>query len=208
VNDSEARRRLLWLVAIGGALVCAIVFVSLAAPKAPASEGPDLQPALASGQADATDPAGTVETDTGTSRPGFSLGLGGAASLAWRLGLVAVVMGGAIVGLRWWARKSGAPSSTTGFLRVLDTLAISNGRTIHLVALGKRVIVVGATAQQLGFLNELSEDESREVLAHSEPQAGISLSGFTSELLQSFNRQSARSREHADIHETLVAEER
>jgi flagellar biogenesis protein FliO len=208
VNDSEARRRFLWLTAIGGALVIAIVFISVAAPGAPAGDGPDLRPGASEAAPVAADAVGTASDTPGEDRPGFSLGLGGAASLIWRLALVAIVMVVAIAGLRWWAKKAGAPASTTGFLRVLDTLAISNGRTIHLVALGKRVIVVGATAQQLGFLNELTLEESREVLTQAESDAASSLSGFTAELIQSFTRQAARARGSADIHEIVTSEER
>ncbi|MDZ7729043.1 MAG: flagellar biosynthetic protein FliO [Dehalococcoidia bacterium] len=58
--------------------------------------------------------------------------------------------------MRWWAGKSTGPRSSTGFLRVVDTLSVGNGRTIHLVALGERIIVVGATQQSLSYLNELS----------------------------------------------------
>jgi len=208
VSNSEARRRFLWLTAIGGALVIAIVFISVAAPGAPAGDGPDLKPGASEDVSGASDALPTATDTPGEDRPGFSLGIGGAASLIWRLALVAVVMLVAIVGLRWWAKKAGAPASSTGFLRVLDTLAISNGRTIHLVALGERVIVVGATAQQLGFLNELTEDESRQVLTRSESDAAASLSGFTAELLQSFTRQASRARGSGGINEIVASEDR
>lgn len=206
MNDADARRRFLWLTVAGGALVCAIVVFSLIAPGSPSTPGPDLQ---VSPQATGGEAGATQEADAGDgSRPGFSLGLGGMASLAWRLGLVAVVMAGAIIGLRWWARKSGAPSSTTGFLRVLDTLAISNGRTIHLVALGRRVIVIGATAQQMAFLNELTVEEADEVRSRGEAPAEGPLTGFTAELLQSFSRQATRSRAGAPTREALAGEDR
>ena len=110
--------------------------------------------------------------------------------LAWRLALVALVIAGAVVGLRWWGRKAMSPRSTTGFVRIVDTLAISNGRTIHLVALGNRVIVVGATAQQLAYLNELTGEESDDVLARlARNDETTNISGFAAEPFQSLRKE-------------------
>jgi flagellar biogenesis protein FliO len=194
LNDREGRKRILWLAAIAGVLVCAILFISLAAPESPGSDANDLRitPGGESGavaQLDADDGA------EGASEPaGFSLSAGGTVSLVWRLGLVVLVIAGAVVGLRWWGRKAMAPRSTSGFLRIVDTLAISNGRTIHLVALGDRVIVVGATAQQLAYLNELTADESDDVLSRLvRDEQASSLGGFASELFQSLRKENQRS---------------
>jgi flagellar biogenesis protein FliO len=71
---------------------------------------------------------------------------------------------------------------------VVDTLAISNGRTIHLVALGDRVIAVGATAQQLTLLNELTEEEAATVLTENPRDAEQPLAAFAAELFQSMRR--------------------
>jgi flagellar biogenesis protein FliO len=104
------------------------------------------------------------------------------------------LIGGAIIGLRWWGRRTSGPKSATGFIRVLDTMAISNGRSIHLVALGDRVIAVGATAQQLSLLNELTDDEAAEILSATSASTGgrsPDVAGFASELFQSLRKHEA-----------------
>ena len=207
MNSEDGRKRILWLAAIGGVLVLAIVFISVAAPEPTSGTQNDFRinpesTAIEDGDA-------TQAGDTGDSgdRPGFSLSAGGTVSLVWRLGLVALVIAGAVVGLRWWGRKAMAPRSTTGFIRVVDTLAISNGRTIHLVALGVRVIVVGATPQQLAYLNELTSDESGDVLARlARNDEATNISGFAAELFQSLRREQRDNDPAASI--TLAAEER
>lgn len=189
MSDPKTRKRLIWIAAIGGAMICALLFVSTFAPAGPSSaDSPILRPAETAGIAG--DLAPTPADEEASS--GFSLDGGELVSLAWRLALVVIIIAVSIVGLRWWGRRAVGPRSTTGFLRVIDTLAISNGRSIHLVALGDRVIAVGATTQQLTLLNELSEDEALRVLADSSQAPGQPLSQFAAELFQSMRRGSQR----------------
>lgn len=196
MNDPKTRKRLTWIAAIAGVMLCALLFISTFAPAAPSAAGsPVLRPTETTSLTG--NPAATQESAAAEdSSTGFSLGGGELVSLAWRLGLVIVIIAVSIVGLRWWGRKAAGPRSTTGFLRVVDTLAISNGRTIHLVALGDRVIAVGATAQQLTLLNELSEDEALRVLAEASTASEQPLSQFAAELFQSMRRGSQRTTGH------------
>lgn len=187
MNTPEGRKRVIWLAAIGGILLLSLLFISLMAPSPhPGENSLLLDPAQGSATADAG--AQTSLTGNPASTPvsgesaGFSLGGGQAFSLAWRLVLVAIIIAVSIVGLRWWGRRTQGPRSTTGFLRVIDTLAISNGRTIHLVALGDRVIAVGATAQQLTYLNELSDDEASRVIAAVPKPTDQPFASFAAEL--------------------------
>jgi flagellar biogenesis protein FliO len=196
VNDPKTRKRLTWLAVIAGAMLVALLFISTFAPSGPsAAESPVLRPAqtasLTRDPAEADQPAPAADSSTG-----FSLGGGELISLAWRLALVIVIIAASIVGLRWWGKKASGPRSTTGFLRVIDTLAISNGRTIHLVALGERVIAVGATAQQLTLLNELTAEEAVHVLAQSANTSEQPLSQFAAELFQSIRRNSRGGTSH------------
>ncbi len=185
MSDPAARKRLIWLVAICGALLVAILFVSLAAPS-PRPASPTLVPA------DPSPLAETPLTDPGA-ETGFSLGPGALLSLGWRLGLVALVIGSSILGLRWWARRMATPASTTGFLRVVDTLPISSGRTIHLLALGDRVIAIGATPQQITMLEALTPEEARRVLAAAEAKKDpLPLGDFAAHLLDSLRRTEQR----------------
>lgn len=187
MNDPAQRKRLFWGLAICGVLLFSLLFISLFAPSSP---GGNSEPVLRLGaEASAT---ATPAARTTTGGAGFSLGGGDLFSLAWRLVLVAIIIGVSIVGLRWWGRKTAGPKSTTGFLKVVDTLAISNGRSIHLVALGDRVIAVGATAQQLTLLNELTDAESSEVLTQQPQGADQPLAAFATELFQQMRGKNSR----------------
>lgn len=183
MNTPEGRKRVIWLAAIGGVLLISLLFISLMAPSPhPGESSLVLDPAPATAAAQSSLTGNPTSTPVAGESAGFSLGGGQAFSLAWRLLLVAIIIAVSIVGLRWWGRRAQGPRSTTGFLRVIDTLAISNGRTIHLVALGDRVIAVGATAQQLTYLNELSDDEASRVLAAAPKPSDQPLASFAAEL--------------------------
>lgn len=184
MKTQDNRRRMMWLGALCAALIGAVVFISAMAPEPPAESGPSLRPADST-LTSAETTTGTASADTTGDGGGFSLGGGQAASLILRLGLVALIIAGSIVGLRWWGKRTSGPRSTSGFLRVVDTLAISNGRSIHLVALGDRVIAVGATAQQLSLLNELSDDEAARVRDMTAQDPTQPIATFAAELFQS-----------------------
>ncbi len=204
MNDPKMRRKLLWAAALGGVLLCSLLFISVLAPSNPGiTDSPTIRTndagELLLGQE--TTPA---EEETPEESKGFSLGGGELVSLAWRLLLVVIIIAVSITGLRWWGRKSSGPKSTTGFLRVVDTLAISNGRTIHLVALGDRVIAVGATAQQLTLLNELTEPEATKVLDDAARPDEQPISQFAAQLFEQMKRSTGRTaapREEAVIGE-------
>lgn len=130
--------------------------------------------------------ADTASTETDTAA--FTLGGGEVFSLIWRLGLVLLVLGACIAGLRWWSKRAAGPRSTTGYLRIVDTLPIQGGRSVHLVAIGERVIVVGATAQQLSYLAELKDEEATSLLNERDAGEQQSVSAFAVQLFQSLRR--------------------
>jgi flagellar biogenesis protein FliO len=182
------RKKLMWLAVGGGALVIGLLFISVLAPSPhPGETGPDITTGRTAEEAFAGATA-TPATESATSSGGFHPGGGEAVSLIWRLGLVVVIIGGSVMGLRWWGKRVSAPKSQTGYVRVVDTLPISNGRSIHLVALGKRVIAVGATASQMSLLTELDDDESADVLGRLPEASDGPLSNFASELMHSLQR--------------------
>ncbi|MGE3076065.1 MAG: flagellar biosynthetic protein FliO [Dehalococcoidia bacterium] len=190
MNDPKTRKKLLWALALGGVLLCSLVFITTLAPKGNNSvaDSPVIR-TNENGQIFLTDAATPTASTTETAgSSGFSLGGGQLISLAWRLLLVIIIIAVSIAGLRWWGRKTQGPKSTTGFLRVVDTLSISNGRTIHLVALGDRVIAVGATAQQLTLLNELTEDEAGRIMEESARPDEQPLSQFAAQLFDQMKR--------------------
>lgn len=205
MKTQDNRRRMLWIGALCAALVGAVVFISAMAPKPPAENSPSLRPSAT----ETTGITGVPDTSTeaASGGGGFSVGGGQAASLILRLALVAVIIAGSIAGLRWWGKRSSGPRSTSGFLRVVDTLAISNGRSIHLVALGDRVIAVGATAQQLSLLNELTEDEAERVRTMTAVDPMQPLATFATELFHSM-RGTQRENPPAPRNESVIGEPR
>ena len=182
MNDRRPQGRLLWLTLVGGLIVLALVAVPFVFPGGEgerAGPGPSVVPETAGVT------AGVAEETAATGYEGFSLDAAEVFSIAWRLGLVIVIIALSIAGLRWWGKRTAGPRSVTGFLRVVDTLPIGNGRSIHLVALGSRVITIGATAQQISFLESLTPEEAADVLARvPSPGQGTTLGGFADELLR------------------------
>ncbi len=159
--EERHRRRLVWIAGVAGVLVLLLVVLTAALPsgdeEAPLAVAP---PAIT--------PANVPQEPVGTSAGGFSFGLGEGFSLAWRLGLVAAVLGGAVVALRWWGRRLSAPASQTGLLRIADTLALGSGRTIHLLEAGDRVFIIAATSQHIGLIGELDRAAATAALANGE----------------------------------------
>jgi len=68
-------------------------------------------------------------------------------------------------GLRYLNTRVAAPVSSGRLLESIDALSLGAQGTVHLVRVGERVIVVGASGQQLSFLTELSPDDAAAVLA-------------------------------------------
>ena len=189
MNDPRARKRLIWAGALAATLVVSLLFISVFSPSGPKQPTvPEVRVSESSLAAGSATPAPTPSAGAAEGGSGFSLDAGQLVSLAWRLALVAIIIGVSIVGLRWWGKKTAGPRSVTGFLRIVDTLSISNGRTIHLVALGERVIAIGATTQQLTMLNELTEDEAHKVLSEAPEKGDQPVVAFASELFQSMRR--------------------
>jgi flagellar biogenesis protein FliO len=196
LNQPEKRRWIL-LAGIGVVVLAGLLFITTFGGDSSDGDGVSIRPG-------GTETA--APTSTGGDSGGFSLGGGELASLAWRLALVLVVIGVSIAALRWWGRRAASPRSPSGFLRVVDTLAISNGRSIHLVALGERVIAVGATANQLTLLSELMDDESARVLEQSGRQEGQPLASFAADLFRVMKANATRAVSPRD--EFVIGEER
>jgi flagellar protein FliO/FliZ len=196
----------MWLMAGGvGLLVLILALLSMAAPRGGA--GGAAVPAIrtSSGAVEATGTAQAPAADQDTGSKGLSFSGGMIASLAWRLALVAVVLAGAVIGLRWWSRRAASPKSASGFVRVVDSLAISNGRSIHLVALGDRVIAIGATTTTITMLDELTEEEAAQVLDPAARPAPQPIADFAAELFDSL-RGARRARSAKGKHEVVIGE--
>ncbi len=89
----------------------------------------------------------------GDERPSWLVGVELGAKLLLVLGLVYVVMAGLrrLLGNKY---KSTAGNAT---INVLETTGLGPGRTLHLVVVGEKTLLIGATDHQLSLLAELSD---------------------------------------------------
>lgn len=82
-------------------------------------------------------------------------------NLGLRLGIVLVVIWIAVFAMRWYVRRStGMPGA--GFTRhveVIETRALGPNRALHLVRIGERAVLVGATQERINSLMEIDDPE-------------------------------------------------
>lgn len=107
--------------------------------------------ATASAQ-EATDEVGSQVT---------SFGVGDWLNLGLRLALVIGVIWAAVHGMRWYVRRMNRGGSRGGLraLEVLETHTLGPNRTLHLVRLGDRAVLVGATQERITQLLTVDDPE-------------------------------------------------
>ena len=87
--------------------------------------------------------------------------------LGVRLGAVLIVILLAVMAMRWYVRRtSGGGSGNNGRrLQVLETRALGPNRSLHLIRLGNRAVLLGVTPERINQLLEINEPEEVERLA-------------------------------------------
>ncbi len=136
------------------AALLAVGAVALAPAAARAQEGdePAAFPAAGGGLLPTPVSGGSI----GSYDTGDWLGLG------LRLGLVLLAIWGAIVAMRWWVRRqAGASDTTARRLELLETRSLGPNRALHLVRVGGRAVLIGATTERISAL--LAVDDPAEV---------------------------------------------
>jgi flagellar protein FliO/FliZ len=99
-----------------------------------------------------TDPAVTPVI-----QPVPGLSAGAMAGLVFKVGIVAALLGGSLWLLRRYAGANPRTGGRTGAVAVVDTIALAQGRVLYLLDVGDRALIVGATAQQLSLVGEVSD---------------------------------------------------
>lgn len=113
--------------------------------------------------------------------------------LTMRLALVVAVIWAAIWGLRWYTRRVSGIGGTGRVLQVLETRALGPNRSLQLVRVGRRAVLVGVTPERINQLLEVDDPEEVERITQaletsrsSAPLEGVSrLAGTISRLAAS-----------------------
>lgn len=82
------------------------------------------------------------------------------ADLAVKLAFVIALIYGVIAALRWMQRHKLSSMSNSNAIHVLETTGLAPGRTLHLVEVGHKTLLIGATDHQLTLLTELVPPQS------------------------------------------------
>ncbi len=115
-------------------------------------------------------------------------------NLGLRLGLVLLVIWAAIVAMRWYVRRMNGEGGGAGRqLKIVETRSLGPNRSLHLVRIGDRAVLIGVTAERINHLLAIDDPEEVERLTRPvevvEPGGGATLSsmvGNLSSLIGSF----------------------
>lgn len=77
--------------------------------------------------------------------------------LALKLLLVIGLVYLALTGLRWLQKSRIQATAGSTTIRVLETTGLAPGRSLHLVVVGEKTLLIGATDHQLSLLAELAD---------------------------------------------------
>jgi flagellar biogenesis protein FliO len=138
----------------------AVTALLLLAPGALAVEDSDL-PGLTTGGEPTTT---TVPTS----------GVGDLGRVLLGLFLVVLVIGALYAGLKR-VQRGRLPGKTSGVVQVRETTQLGPGRNLHLVEIGDRVLLVGATEQGIALLQAYDREEAAAegLLGHDEAVAAV-----------------------------------
>lgn len=80
-------------------------------------------------------------------------------SLTLRIGAVLLVIWGSVVAMRWYVRRMNGEASggLTRAMQIVETRALGPNRALHLVRIGDRAVLIGATPERINALMEIDE---------------------------------------------------
>jgi len=152
-----------WIVAVVVGATFLLVFKQLATPVNPLPAVPTPQPTATTAAAAPDKPFladynPEPETLLGSAseqdnRSGWEIGTDVILKLVVVLGLVYV----ALHGLRWLQRNKSKTFAGGATINVLETAGLAPGRSLHLVVVGEKTLLLGATDHQISVLAELSD---------------------------------------------------
>lgn len=95
----------------------------------------------------------SVQTDN---RPFWQIAL----DMSVKLLLVIALIYGMLIGMKWLQKVKNPAASGTATIQVLETVGLSPGRTLHLVVVGEKTLLLGSTEQNINTLAELSTEDA------------------------------------------------
>lgn len=98
------------------------------------------------------DPFSTTQAQD--ERPLWQIGL----DVAWKFMLVIGLLYATLLGLRRLQKNKAGQSAAGTTIQVLETVGLAPGRSLHLVVVGEKTLLVGATDHQLSLLTELNPE--------------------------------------------------
>ncbi len=114
----------------------------------------------------------------GSALDGVGGGVGGYDAGDWlglglRLGLVLVIVWAAVMAMRWYVRRTTGVTGGGGGrqLQVLETRVLGPNRSLHLVRLGGRAVLLGVTPERINQLLEIDDPDEVERLSVAITQA-------------------------------------
>ena len=63
----------------------------------------------------------------------------------------------ALAGLRWLQKSKHSPIAGSATINVLETTGLAPGRALHLVIVGEKTLLIGATDHQISLITELAD---------------------------------------------------
>jgi flagellar biosynthetic protein FliO len=87
-------------------------------------------------------------------------------NLILRLALVLVVIWAAIVAMRWWVKRmNGGVGSSNGHLQIVESRSLGPNRSLQLVRLGNRAVLLGVTNERISPVLEIDDPAEIEKLS-------------------------------------------
>ena len=91
----------------------------------------------------------SVQTDN---RPFWQMAL----DMGVKLLVVIALVYAMLIGMKWMQKTKNPAASGTATIQVLETVGLSPGRTLHLVVVGEKTLLLGSTEQNINTLAELA----------------------------------------------------
>lgn len=77
--------------------------------------------------------------------------------MAVKLAIVIALVYGLLLGLRWLQQFKNPIKSGGAAIQVLETVGLAPGRSLHLIVVGEKTLLLGSTEQNIALLTELAD---------------------------------------------------